>query len=183
MVSLLSKNDLVNIMEIIEASMQCSSEAGLKALMRKTSDLVEAEFSICGSGSLLLYDVAIINGSYPAAWVDDYKNEKLYLHDPIVAYHLRFTKTFGWEDALRENMGETAKKIVSFAQDYGIRHGLSTGIFDTVTQKHSLFSFADRRHVAGIREKTMLDYLSPHLHNALLKSCRDTNGEDPHELL
>jgi len=170
-------------MEIIEASMQCSSEAELKTLLHKTSDLVEAKFSICGSGPLLLSDVVIINGSYPAAWVEDYKTERLYLNDPIVAYHLRFTKTFGWEDALREDMDETAKKIVSIAQDYGIRHGLSTGIFDIVTQKHSLFSFADKKHIDGIREKTMLDYLSPHLHNALLKSCRDTNSEDPHELL
>ncbi|MBI5969680.1 MAG: autoinducer binding domain-containing protein [Deltaproteobacteria bacterium] len=182
MINSFSKNDLVNIMEIIESSMQCSSEAGVKTLLRKTSGLVGAEFSICGKGTLLLSDIAIINGSYPAAWVDDYKKEKLYLHDPIVSYHLRFTRTFGWEDALREDMGKMAKKIVSRAQDYGIRHGLSTGIFDPVSQRLSLFSFVDRKRIGGAREKTMLDYLSPHLHSTLLRICGNTN-EDPHDLL
>lgn len=169
MIKNLAKEDLLVMLETIEAARHCKDDDSLRLLLRQVAGLLSAETSICGIALTDLSSVAVVNGNYPDEWLTKYIDEKLYYHDPIVKYHRRFATTNFWEDAIRLDPDEKSRKLFAVANDYGLRHGISSGIFDPLSMSLTIFSFASDKDVFRNEHKIMLNMLALHLHAALVR--------------
>lgn len=165
----LAKNDLLAMLEIIEEARCCADEASLRLLLRKVAGLVSAEVAVCGIALSDLSSVAVVNDNYPEEWLAKYLRERLYHHDPIVKYHQNFTTANFWKEAIRLHGDETSLKVFAVANDYGLKHGISSGIFDPASTSLTIFSFASDRDVFHEEHKVIMNALSLHLHAVLIR--------------
>lgn len=167
----LSKKELVAIMEVIEYARNCNDNRDAQNLILRAKDLFDADYCICGLGKILpdgiLAPTAIINGNYPKEWVDMYKREKLYTRDPVVKFHSRFVMTQLWSDTFEFYKNEETNKFLNRAGDFGLKYGISSGIYDPELENASLFSFASNGQRFNLHHKKVVDIIIPHLHNAL----------------
>ncbi len=178
-----SKIELVNILEIIEGAQECATENDLKALILRTKDLVTADFAICGlgriSGNMLSEVVSVVNGNYPQGWLDSYMSEKLYFGDPVVRYYSRFSLTQYWADIIKHFGDSLARPAIDCAAGYGIRAGISSGIYVPETACVGIFSFAGDRDRFKDHHKKIVDMLSLHLNRALVRTSAGLPPEGP----
>ncbi len=84
---LLTKQDLISLLELIHSSLSCTSEKSLRALMSRLNSLIQYNYSLCvlaeadRNGSMS-YDA--INISYPAEWLELYIVRNFKQIDPIL---------------------------------------------------------------------------------------------------
>lgn len=167
----LSKKELVAILEVIESARTCNDKRDVQNLIIRAKDLLDADYCICGLGKILADDIlepsAIINGNYPEEWVNMYKSERFYTRDPVVKFHSRFMMTQFWSDTFKSYKDEETVKFLQRAADFGLKYGISSGIYDPELEKTSLFSFVSNRPRFSQHHKKVMDIVTPHLHNAL----------------
>lgn len=172
-----SKSELVSVLELIEKARKCSSIEELRKLVLDTSDLMEAEYAICGlarvNGLKVSEAVTIINGSYPDEWEQVYRKERLYLKDPIVKYHTRYSTSCLWRDMPPESADTASKETLDFAYDFGIRFGISTSIYIPEYSNISIFAFSGHKDTFTDHQKKLAELLSLHLNGALVKTTYD----------
>lgn len=166
-----SKKELVAIMEVIESARSCDDKRDMQNLIIRVKDLLDADYCICGSGKISGNDIletpAIINGNYPEEWVNMYKSERFYTLDPVVKFHSQFAMTQLWADTFKFYKGEETVKFLQRAADFGLKYGISSGVYDPELKRTSLFSFADNRQRFSRHHKKVIDIIIPHLHNAI----------------
>ncbi len=177
----LSKSELIAVLEVIEDAVGCDSEAALHGTILRVKELVCADYAVCGLARAPAGDpievLTVINGSYPEEWLRVYMDERLYTKDPVVRHHARFTTTQLWTDTFRFYRDETSSTFLHRAYDFGLKNGLTSGVFDPVAQKTSLFSFAgDGEEAFGVHHKKVVDLVVPHLHRAIIKVFEGATG-------
>ena len=167
----LSKKELVAIMEVIESARGCDDKRDVQNLIIRAKDLLDADYCICGIGKVpadaILEPSVIINGNYPEEWVNMYKSERFYTKDPVVKFHSQFVMTQLWSDTFKFYKDEETNKFLQHASDFGLKHGISSGVHDPELERTSLFSFASNRQGFSLHHKKVMDIIVPHLHNAL----------------
>lgn len=168
----LSRDELINVLEIIEGTQNCASEKELKGLILRAKDLVSADYAICGlgkiHGSMLSEVVTVVNGNYPRGWMETYLREKLYFGDPVVRYYSRFSLTQYWSDIVKHFSDSLAQPAIDCAIDHGLRAGISSGIYVPEMESVGVFCFAGEKNRFDDHHKKILDILALHLNKALV---------------
>lgn len=168
-----SRHELVRMLELIEASLDCCDSSGVSELILRARELFEAEYAVCGlleAGSPVV--AASVNGNYPREWVDRYISGRRSLADPVVRFHSRYAVTRTWSEVFREYDDPAACRLVSDARDYGLNCGISGAIYLPDADKIAIFTFADKTDRFNDRHKIILDALAVHFSGALARSVR-----------
>lgn len=181
-----SRKELVDILEVINSTVTCRTEEDVSSVLRRVQSMVEADYSICGVGKGnprgLFAPPMIVNGNYPIEWLQVYGGDELYYVDPLILQNLK--KPGGaqlWEDTYEIYREQISKKFLT-SQDFGLRHGVSDGLYSDTAQTSSLFSFSAPRKNFGEHQKGILDAVTPHLHQALVRVFRMSRAPSPEPL-
>lgn len=169
-----SKQELITILETIEAARTSRGELSLKRLLKRAKELLCAENCICGLGRIRegrLLDIStVVNGDYPEEWLDAYMAERLYKKDPIINYHVQFSSTQLWSETFRRFTDDRTRGLIARASDFGLKYGISGGIFDPEENYISIFSFAGTTDRFKAHHKKIMDVITLHLHRALSRT-------------
>jgi hypothetical protein len=169
-----SRGELISMLEVIETAGACGSAEELKALLLRTKDLLGADFAI--SGACALPDTAstrivlALNGNYPQEFVNTYLTEHFHKTDPVVRYLSRFSFTQTWGEIFRASADASSTRAINTAGDFGLKYGVSTGVYMPRDETLNIFSFAGPRDLFGERQKKILEALSLHLNKAMTRA-------------
>lgn len=176
-----AKQDLVTMLEIIQSSVACSTEDGVKGLMDKTRSLVCADYSISGFGDWRNGRLAliknIINLNYPVEWMKIYNKLKLYEKDPIIWRQAAESGVHLWTETYRLFGEKTSKDFIVGAADFGIKHGISGGITSAADETMSIMTFSGPKGCFKQYHKAILNILLPHVNQALTRICMSATRE------
>lgn len=176
----LTKPELVSVLEIIEAAQSCIDMDGVRRLLLWAKDLVEAERSVCGIAKLSPSGpsdiITVLNGNYPVVMFDHYLSERLYLKDPVVRYHSNYSTTRLWSEIFREVNDDAAKHVIDYASDFGLRYGVSSGVFVSGPGGVAITSFCGPKNIFSDRHRRIADILAVHINNALARCACNLPG-------
>jgi len=169
-----SKEELIGILEVIEGASSCVRPDDLKDVMLKARELVSADKVICGIAKVLDGEVkdivSVVNGNYPMEWLSSYLSGKLYFVDPVVRFHTRYSLTQFWSDIFKVSTDRQSRLAIDHAADFGLKFGLSSGIFVPESNNVSILAFSGDRNRYDTHHKKIMDIISLHINNALINS-------------
>jgi hypothetical protein len=175
-----SKTDLVSILEVIESARACGTEAGLKSVLLRSKDLLGADFAVSATCAISRTGpprlVSVTNGNYPDEFVGIYLAEHFYETDPVVAYLSRFSLTQFWSDIFRNTDNSNSGHILGTAMDFGLRYGVSSGVYIPGREEINIFSFAGPRDGFTAHQKNILEILTLHLDKAIERGASRPKG-------
>jgi DNA-binding CsgD family transcriptional regulator len=167
---LLSKGDLLHLLELIQASLSCATEADLKNLVTNLKCLFPHDFASC---VLLqrthdLIDTShSVNISYPAEWCEFYVLHGLDKIDPVIQeMNKTGRRTQVWADAYKRYDTRIVREFVSTARDFGLKEGYSHGARTPSGNRRYLFNFAGSSLRDHRRMEFILENIGPHLGQA-----------------
>jgi DNA-binding CsgD family transcriptional regulator len=167
---LLSGKEANGLLEIIDASLRCTSEEDLKRLVKGLQNLVPYEFALCAltAPSCSSADpYRIINVSYPVSWLEHYLSEHFDRIDPVVKEHRLHVGLQYWQDSYQKH--PEARRFITSASDYGLKTGYSHGLKTPGADHVSIFSFGGRSIERSFRTFHILRRIVPHFHQALVR--------------
>lgn len=169
-----SKQDIINLLEIIQSAALCKNEADLKKALKKAKEAMDADCCISGLGKIgnkgLMTDILmVVNGDYPEEWINMYKAESFYTIDPVIKSHERCCAAQIWKDTFKFYTNKRTMKFLGHAGDFGLKHGISNGLFVPEARGVSIFSFAGNTDRFNAYHKNIMDVITPHLHMALVR--------------
>jgi DNA-binding CsgD family transcriptional regulator len=163
---LLSKSDLVSLMDLIRGSLCCTGEADLTLLLKRLRQLVPHDFAICGSaqmgdiGNFISYNTFTVN--YPEEWAELQIAKKFNLLEPY------FLIDFSGSGLLRHSRLSRSRQISLSDTHYtGLIRNYTLGTKNRLEATHSLFSFSGKSLEQHQRTKIILENVLPHFHLAL----------------
>lgn len=187
-----SKRELQDFLEIIHYALEAESEEDVVNVLGYVQKLVPFEYIIAGLVRLGAMTGAqefskVYNVSYPEQWLSEYVKHQYATVDPVLLAHMRSFSTQIWSDTFSETSGKREKQFIDHAKSFGLENGVTTGSMDARRGCGSFFSFAGRSSPNDVRYTGILEYLSGHLHRALVKSATSVamnrvNGLSPREL-
>ncbi len=173
------KQELIKVIELIDDLARCASEYTAEGLLTRARDLLMAEFAVCGIGTIgrqgRISINTILDSSYPGEWLNLYFKEGLYRFDPVVRHHMRFSEPELWSNIRKNAIDEKSKAVTEWAAAYGLKHGLSSSVYNEGTGLFSLFCFASSKDVFTEHHKDILSALTLHLNMAIT----ERSGGDP----
>jgi DNA-binding CsgD family transcriptional regulator len=167
----LSKQDLVDILTLINKSLSCADEECLRELILGLHCLIHFDFAICGlaekneEGALESYDV--LNISYPHQWLGLYIAREYHRVDPIVKRNFSDYGLQHWRETYR--LCRPPKGFLNAAEDFGLKEGYTMGGRNLMGDQGSLFSFSGASVECHPRTDTVLRHVVPHFHQALAR--------------
>jgi len=166
---LLSKQDAIFLLELINQCLFCKEKNDLVKLMGKLKCLILFDFALCSlaktdsKGKIKSHE--IVNISYPDEWLNIYVTQKYYQIDPIVVENFSQFKLQYWADTYRINT--PPKDFLFTAEDFGLKKGYTYGARNLKGTEGSIFSLSSDYLERHDRTEVILTYLIPHLHQAL----------------
>ena len=180
--NLLSKQDVISLLELIHDSISCAKEEDLRELINKLRRLIPYDFAVCGTGKVSDGGAAdsynIINVSYPSEWLELYVLQGFAKIDPVVKENCANFRLQYWGDTYEKY--DSSGLFVSKAEDFGLSTGYTHGLRNFEGSEGSLFSFAGPSIEHHPRTEAILRHLVPHLHQALVRiTGMDKKKPDP----
>ncbi len=169
--NILSKQDAINLLELIHSSLSCNEEDDMRELIKRLNFLIPYDFATCLlaqrelKGMIKSYEV--INVNYPDEWIELYTTKKYHQIDPIIKENFcKFSLQY-WADTYKLNTPQ--KEFLSLAEDFRLKDGYTHGVRDLKGTKGSLFSFSGNSIECHKRTEVILEYIIPHFHLALVR--------------
>ncbi len=165
-----TKKELTSILDIIQLCLKSRAEQDIIDIIARTKELVCADKGICclgdaSTGKLVKY----INLDYSREWESIYVAEKLYRIDPVIRYNYELFRTQFWSEALERYSNPQNIDLMNRASDFGLKYGIASGV-NGDGYKGSIISFSSDRNRFDTHHKNTLDILTPHIHQALVRS-------------
>ena len=172
----LSKQELLDFMQILHDALLVKCDEDLPPLLLQLSKLIPCEHIIVGIGKTdreghLQNVVKLINVSYPSEWIAHYQQNDYAKIDPILRLHSQKFETQVWSETFANIKGSKELAFVEDAQAYGIGQGITMGQLNVRKSLGSLLSFSGRNMGEHLRHKSLLEYILPHLHLALMRTA------------
>ena len=162
-----SKGEMVDILDIINLSLACSTRSDMSEALTRVKNLICADQVIGGIGVIdqkegpKIFD--LINVDYPHDWLAHYAKGSVYRTDPVLIHQLKVMKPQFWSEAYNAFPGEPYTDFARLASDFGLRHGITAGCSSAQKDIISVFSFAGDQNRFHEHHKKILDVVTPHL--------------------
>mgnify|MGYP001559702632 FL=1 len=167
--NLLSKNDAICLLELIQKSFLCSKEEDLRNLISDLKILIPFDHAVCLLGKKGISDNVssynALNVSFPSEWFDLYVMKNFHKIDPIVKENFLSFALQYWADTYKKY--NPPKDFIMAAEDFDLKKGYSYGIRNYRGTEGSLFSFAGNSIECNRRTEIILTHMIPALHQAL----------------
>lgn len=177
---LLCKQDAICLLEVVDKSLYCTEDAELRQLMKSLKQLIPHDFAICGLAKLnkehKIRSYNIFNISYPTQWLELYMKGQYHIIDPIAKEHFSKYQVQYWADTYRRN--SPPKDFLFLAEIFGLKNGYTHGCRDPHNNTGSIFSVAGKSVERTRRTEAILEYISPHLHNAITHVLEPKQDKD-----
>ncbi|MEW6618380.1 MAG: LuxR C-terminal-related transcriptional regulator [bacterium] len=173
--NLLSKQDTICLLELIEESLSCNNEEDLKKLIQKLNLILPYDHAIsllCTLKKNTTIDLWIpssklINISYPEEWLKIYLERKYYKVDPIFKENFLNYRLQYWIETYKRN--PPPKDFLYTAESFNLGEGYTYGLRDFSSHKGSLFSIGGKSVEHNERTEIILCQIIPHFHHALTR--------------
>ncbi len=167
---LLTKQDLISLLELIHSSLSCTTEEDLRELITgRFKYLVPHDAAICvlgqkgSNGKRESYDG--INISCPNEWLELYVLKQWHKIDPILKENfVRFRLQY-CDDTFK--LHPPFGDLLPIAHDFGLKHGYTHGVKDPRENKGTLFTISGESVKRDKRTELILELFMPHLHQTL----------------
>lgn len=170
-----SRGELIRILEVIEGARNSVTSEHLRKVILQARELVSADRTICGVAKVSAGEVeeivSVVNGNYPHGWLSSYLAEKMYYTDPIVRFHTQYSLTQFWSDIFKTSTDSGSRAAIEHAADFGLRHGISSGIYVPESGSLGILAFAGDQNRFSDRHKKIMDIISLHINNALVRTA------------
>ncbi|WP_020649669.1 helix-turn-helix transcriptional regulator [Solimonas variicoloris] len=172
----LSKLDLVKALDVIDTARHVGSEQQMKRLMHLASELIPLEkVHICVAA--LDADANIVSTTrqmhinFPLEWLNQYREREYFRVDPVARELFGAGRPLLWHELRKRNVVDGAKQFYADARDFGLNEGFSFGARFSQSSSASFFTCIcdEREMVRHRRHAVMIEFLTPHLHEALAK--------------
>jgi len=171
------KEELISIIELIGELSKCVTHDGAESLLTRTKELLMADCAVCGTGRIDenggIDITTIVDSGYPGEWLNLYFKEGLYRYDPVVQHHIKFSEPELWVNIRKGSIDEKGRAVTEWADEYGLRYGISSSVYIPGTGMFSLFCFASNEDIFTERHKSLLGALTLHLNMAIAQSSGD----------
>jgi LuxR family transcriptional regulator, quorum-sensing system regulator CviR len=170
----LSKRDILNTLDLIQASLSCKSLDQFQQLIFNLQKIIAFDVATCltskrdVSGKIQSLD--IVNVNYPSEWIEIYVANNYQQSDPILKTNFQDFKLQYWADTYRKS--PPSKEFLFVAEDFGLKQGYTHGARNYTGDEGSLFSVSGPSLERCERTETILTTAIPHLHQAF---CRAAN--------
>ena len=173
-----SKGILIELLECMDLALKCSDVSTFSRLIKKLRSVIEHDYAICGMVHLKLSKiddiVSVINVDYPIEWMELYFKREYQYVDPINQYNFTHFKPQIWSETYKKYSAEKSEFVLT-ANEFGLKEGLTHGIFDGAGLNGSVFSFAGRSMKPTADHLKILEIIIPHLHQAILRVIKKTS--------
>jgi LuxR family transcriptional regulator, quorum-sensing system regulator CviR len=183
--SLLSGDDAILLLELIQMSIACSVKEDFIGLYPKIKNLFPFDFSAAFLGCRKTDGVVVLDGvniSYPVEFFKIYKTKNYWQRDAVVKEnfaHYKIQHRF-----MHRMRQDQLNEVVSLGMDFGMRsvhaHGSKTYSKES---NGSLFVFTNSSMETDKRINAILELIVPHLHLALSRVCTTKEFENNGVLL
>ncbi|OWY37899.1 hypothetical protein CEK28_14715 [Xenophilus sp. AP218F] len=110
----------------------------------------------------------VLNVSYPNEWLDHYLQENLAQHDPILRIQIGQGPVL-WEDRFNRAKGAEEKRFIAEATECGMGSGITFSAASGRNNIGSIFCLAGKESTRNAALVSMLNCLTPHLHQAAVR--------------
>jgi len=181
----LTKRELAELIEFAQRASFIHNEAQLRGLEPALKRLFDYRFLMCGLGSTSPYSgISVgpyVNVSYPDEYVVQYMKNGMVLQDPVVTTAFSDPGVHYLADVIRETSRQRGEdlslsKSCEFTQSFGIIEVYSSSVSNVYAGTTSVFSYMAPRLLRDERTELILNIISPHLHEALLRSFDAVRG-------
>lgn len=117
----------------------------IDAVKHFEEDVFTAFKDICLDFNIEQFALAIFSGgknitesfcvydTYPEGWVQHYKNNQYYLHDPAFKALKKVAVPFEWDTKSFENLSSIQQKLLEESYDFGIKSGITIPLIPYAT--------------------------------------------------
>lgn len=168
---LLTKRDLLMLLELINGSLYCTHVEDLKKLMMDLKKILPYDFAICGlahignDGNFTSYKA--INVNYPTEWLEIYLSKKYNLCDPVFKTNFTRLGIQKWSETYK--LTPPPRKFLTEAHDFDLVDGYTFGIKSQTANAKSLFSLSGKSIESHERSSAILENVMPYFNQALLR--------------
>lgn len=182
--SSLTKRELVQLLELTHASSKVRSENQLIALLNRVTHLIPCANIIACLGEIdkltrFKQFIKMINPSFPPEWVTLYLERGYGEVDPILRSHFGRFQVQIWSDTYRKATSPRELEFIAAAGSFGLSEGITMGVACPRNNAGSVFSFVGSTVTKDIRHQSVLEYIVPHLHLAMMATSYTPVTADP----
>ena len=170
----LSKNDLIETLDLIEAARTVGTEQQFRQLFHQCStlvplDRVHVSVATLDAQCAVVGTTRQININFPTQWLAEYRRQGLAKRDPVAAKLFRSNDLIVWAELRRRHKTQEDRRFFNMAADFGLRDGFSFGSRFATRSTASFFTCEGDGLTGHRRHIVLTEYLLPHLHAALSK--------------
>lgn len=175
--NIFSKGEAIRGLELIHACTQCRNEQDVRRLMSSMQVLLPHEHAVCGFANMTPNDhigsYGFINVSYPAEYLERQILNMSPEADPAVRAHFSKFSIQHFEDILPG----CDHDYISLCKDLGIYgKGYIHGARNYSGKFASMFIYAGKSVKRSAQSETILELLTPHLHEAVMRAMHHVAG-------
>lgn len=167
--NLLTADEMMEMLDLIHATLQCKTTEELQDLASGMQDLLCCAQSVLCWKSLapgcLLGAPTILNVSFPEPFLDILDRESLWLDNPIAIRGMQQPGLQSWQDTFKS--APPSKKLLDLKHSYDLQSGYSFSVHDKQTV--TMLSINDYDTPEIIRWQFILDRLMPHFNQAMAR--------------
>lgn len=168
--NLLSKSDLIKLLNLSYRSLTCQNYENLKNLVLDLKRLLSFQHALCarvnisdvfqaGPASVQEPSIDIYNISYPAGFLDEYMSNQYYSSDATFCDFVTTLSPVNWLDVDKRYQCEYPALEISL--DFNMNDGWTHGTFDPASMDCHVFLLGGPVVENNFRAKTILDYIVP----------------------
>lgn len=186
----LTRQDLIKLLEIINESLECSSEEHLRQLLLRLNSVMPYQAAASGiaktGGSSLDKNFQVFNMDYPSDYLAELSRSGLIWKDPALIENFKKFRMQYWDDTIKQQGALTPDMLdrLSLAEDFGFQKiregwGYSHGVQNPQKKEESIFAFHGLKR--SERTEEILRIIIPHFHQALCRlRWRNKSGPNSH---
>ena len=171
---LITKNDALKLLEIVDGCLHCKTEDDFLKLMDIFQGLIQAECSNCGWVEIksVLYDEKVKASTfinrYPGEFLKLYYNKNYHKYDHVIQKYFKSFEIQNFNELYKNDINEP-NPLRDLCCDFGINEGYAYGVCDRDYYSATAFFLAGRHVENSKRAVEIIKYLIPHLSVTLMR--------------
>ncbi len=173
----LSTPDLNLTLDIIHSSLNCNSDVQFSALIDQLHPLAGISYarSMFSNKPLENLHIDKMLTTFPKEWEDHYAEQNYFYTDNVVHQAVHSNGLVSWQDcqnlpSLTSTRNQQSQQVLDEAAAVGMKNGWLYSCHNKNKGQFTVLSFASEEKHSYRGTETILEYLSPHLEEALKRT-------------